>query len=319
MEQLDPQVQENWKLQRSVRKSLLGYTVLDLVEHGDKLEFGTWNPRPLKSMHIQRLRTLFEQNGLERFDEKSVIPLVIKKEALDTASLTLDLTDVNKIASLKFLGELSTIKCAGGRHCFEALKGYIEGVHQAFNEVEKKRDRIALLSDNLSQDDVQYFNTDSVKELQHLGGILRYSGKWLVAVYDESKWLFSMHSMQSYISSPAPLLADGIELAQYLSRNETKHVYMETDEERVIMEIQLLATLPEEKREQRLKELRSRGASKKANPLVTIVNSDSAFKATELLVNHSSYFLDMPEMNVKWLHSQLCGIHGGVSNIHYHS
>ena len=88
---------------------------------------------------------------------------------------------------------------------------------------------------------------------------------------------------------------------------------METDEERVIMEIQLLATLPEEKRAQRLKELRNLNTAKKANPLVTVVNVESAFKATELLVNHSSYFLDMPEMNVKWLYNELCGTHGGVS------
>lgn len=89
---------------------------------------------------------------------------------------------------------------------------------------------------------------------------------------------------------------------------------METDEERVIMEIQFLATLPDEKRGQRLKDLRSRNASaKRVNPLVTVVNSESAFKATEILVNRSSHFLDMPEMNVRWLHDQLCGIRGGVS------
>jgi hypothetical protein len=80
------------------------------------------------------------------------------------------------------------------------------------------------------------------------------------------------------------------------------------------MEIQLLATLPDEKRAQRLKELRTLNTStKKANPLVAVVNVESAFKATELLVNHSSYFLDMPEMNVKWLYNELCGVHGGVS------
>lgn len=111
----------------------------------------------------------------------------------------------------------------------------------------------------------------------------------------------------------ATLLKDGIELAQYLSRNETKHVYMETDEEKVIMEIQYLRTLPEEKRAERLKELRSCNVSaKRASPLVTVVNSKSAFKATEVLVNCSSHFLDMPEMNIKWLHAQLCSIHGGV-------
>lgn len=115
----------------------------------------------------------------------------------------------------------------------------------------------------------------------------------------------------------ATLLANGIQLAQHLSRNETKHVYMQTDEEQIIMEIQLLATLPSTKREERLKQLRSSNSSKKAIPLVGVVNSEAAFKSTEILVNCSSHFLDMPELNIKWLHRELCGLHGGVCQFHF--
>lgn len=82
------------------------------------------------------------------------------------------------------------------------------------------------------------------------------------------------------------------------------------------MEIQYLSTLSESKREERVKELRTSNSSKKASPLIGVINSDAAFKCTDLLVNHgSSHFMEMPEMNVKWLHRELCGVHGGVWNL----
>jgi len=110
------------------------------------------------------------------------------------------------------------------------------------------------------------------------------------------------------------ILKEGLRLAQYLSRNETKHVYMETEEEKVIMEIQYMSTLDEKKRSARLTELRTTtGIRKKANKFVAILNSNPAFQAVELLVQHGGHFMEMPEMNVRWLHGQLCGTYGGVS------
>jgi len=110
------------------------------------------------------------------------------------------------------------------------------------------------------------------------------------------------------------ILKHGLELAQHLSRNETKHVYMETEEERVIMEIQYMVTLDNQKRTARLTELRSAaGVRKKADKLVAIFNSNSAFHAVEQLVQYGGHFMEMPEMNVRWLQGHLCGPYGGVS------
>ena len=115
------------------------------------------------------------------------------------------------------------------------------------------------------------------------------------------------------------MLKDGnIELAQYHSRNATKHVYMETDEEKVVMEIQYIATLNPTKRKERMQELRTDNATrKKANKLVAILKSNPVFLSVEQLVQHGPHFMEMPDMNVKWLHNHLCGIHGGVSTFLY--
>lgn len=316
---LHPQVQDKWRQERALKESLLGYAILDLIEHSQSLVFGRWNPRQLKTAHIKRLLVSFDEDGLERFDEKSVIPVVLKKTLVDLSTLTQDLSDIHtgKLPQLQFSASQSntfSIPCASGRHRHEALGRYLEEVQKKNDVVEKKREAISNLpNDALTDEDVDYFNKGSVKELQHYGGILKYGGQWLVAVYDESKQLFLVLFLIILIFNIATLLADGIELAQYLSQNETKHVYMQTDEERIIMEIQLLATLTVSKREERLKELRSGNMTKKANPLVTVVNSEAAFKSAETLINCCSHFLDMAEMSVKWLYRELCGLHGGVS------
>lgn len=192
MENLDSHVQENWKLQRGVCKSLLGYAILDLVQHASALVFGTWNPRPLKAGHIKKLQKSFEKEGLERYSEKSVIPIVLKKDFVDLSSLTHDLSDTKKIPPFKYSTEAgaspTSIKCAGGRHRFEALQCYIADVHKLYKAVEGKRETIGMVADDaLSSKDIQYYNHDSVGELQQLGGILKSNGQWLVAVYDESK------------------------------------------------------------------------------------------------------------------------------------
>lgn len=110
----------------------------------------------------------------------------------------------------------------------------------------------------------------------------------------------------------------GLRLAQHLSRNETKHVYMETEEERMLMEIQYLATLDDQKRTAKMAELRSAASvRKKANKLLAILNSDPAFHAVEQLVHRGGHFMEMPEMNVRWLQGHLCGPHGGVGSLRW--
>jgi hypothetical protein len=194
VEQLDPQVQKTWQLQRSLRQSLLGYAILDLCYFGEKLTFGTWNSRPLKTVHVQRLQASFQQNGLERFDEKSVIPLVMDKAIVDLSSLTNDPSpaDTNKLPLLKFKvpeDTITDIKCAGGRHRFEALKYYLKDLDQANSALKSKRTALEQLEDQqLSREDAQFYSHDSVKELQRIGGVLAFGGKWLVAVYDGSEY-----------------------------------------------------------------------------------------------------------------------------------
>ncbi|KAI6035898.1 hypothetical protein PISMIDRAFT_15689 [Pisolithus microcarpus 441] len=298
---LDPKVQERWRIQTQVKHALLGYAILDLVDYADSLVFGTWNPRLLQSKQVHHLLASFHADGLERFDLNTVIPIVIPKSNVEEASLTQDPSDPSKLSEMKLRLQTSLpgaqIKCAGGRHRVEALKLYLADIKAHVDQLTVERDNIAgTAEDELTEEDVHRHNNVLPDQIKRLGGIQQYGGQWMVAVYDEDL-----------------ILKDGLELAQYLSRNETKHVYMETDEERVIMEIQYMATLNLQKRAARLVELRSStGIRKKANKLVAILNSNPAFHAVEQLVQHGGHFMEMPEMNVRWLHSHLCGPYGGL-------
>lgn len=173
-------------MQRSLRQSLLGYATLDLLQNAQKLVFGLWNGRPLKAPHVKRLALSFEHDGLERFDQNTVIPVVVKKTSISSV-LTHDLTDFDKLPPLKLSDPSTLICCAGGLHRFEALGQYIEEVRKKKKLVEQKRESIKKIpNEDLTTQDIQYHNVESIKEMENYGGILEYGGQWLVAVYDES-------------------------------------------------------------------------------------------------------------------------------------
>ncbi|KAI6102269.1 hypothetical protein F5141DRAFT_1217879 [Pisolithus sp. B1] len=295
---LDPKVQERWRIQTQLKHALLGYAILDLMEFIDCLVFGTWNPRPLQPKQVQHLLESFHADGLERFDLNTVLPIVIPKSNVEEASLTQDPSDPTKLSEVKLKSPSGTlIKCAGGRHRVKALQRYLADINGHLDELVAARADIGhAAEDEVTEEDVHRYNDVLPDQIRRLGGIQKYGGQWMVAVYDEDL-----------------VLKDGLELAQHLSRNETKHVYMETDEERVIMEIQYMATLDLQKRAARLVELRSStGIRKKANKLVALLNSNPAFHAVEQLVQHGGHFMEMPEMNIRWLHGHLCGPYGGL-------
>lgn len=160
IEQLDPQVQKSWLMQQGLRGSLLGYAVLNLVAFEDKLVFGTWNARPLKNAHVQRLLASFQQNGLERFEEKSVIPLVMKKKNVKLSSLTKNPapSETDKLPQLEFTvppTTITNIKCAGGHHQFEALKRYLDDLGKESDSLQNTLKAMEHICDNDWTDNIQ--------------------------------------------------------------------------------------------------------------------------------------------------------------------
>ena len=185
---MDPKVQERWRIQGQLKNALLGYSTLELLQHEDRLVFGTWNPRPLQPKQVHRLTESFHTDGLDRFDLKSVIPIVVPKDSVDLTSLLLDPSEPLKLTELKLHPNRHgmAIKCAGGRHRLEALKMYLKELKDVQDDLIREQDHIAGVPDEeISNEEKRRFEKVLPEEIKKLQGMRNYGGQWMVAVYDE--------------------------------------------------------------------------------------------------------------------------------------
>ncbi|KIK77238.1 hypothetical protein PAXRUDRAFT_167454, partial [Paxillus rubicundulus Ve08.2h10] len=172
-----------------LKHALLGYATMDILEYKQRLVFGTWNPRPLRPQQVKRLVDSFHSEGLERFDLKTVIPVVISPSFVDISSLAKHPTEPEKLPPFSLLPAAPKdipIKCAGGRHRLEAVVRYINEISTDLVRIQEERDAIArILDEDLTPHDLRRFNKETADEIRRLGGIQKYGGQWMVAVYDE--------------------------------------------------------------------------------------------------------------------------------------
>jgi len=208
---LDPKVQDRWRIQTEVKQALLGYAILDFIEYKHRLVFGTWNPRALQPRQVKRLVESFHVEGLDRFDLKGVIPIVISQNLIDPASVVQDPTDPLKLTELKLLQSNSQeveFKCAGGRHRVASLEVYLEEIQTGMDKLIAERDAIMnLAGDELTEAEVRKFNNVLPEEMKRLGGILKYGGQWMVAVYDEGSVFDPVSPSCSVYSCPQTLFS----------------------------------------------------------------------------------------------------------------
>jgi hypothetical protein len=161
---------------------------MDILEFKQKLVFGTWNPRPLRPQQVNRLVDSFHSEGLERFDLKTVIPVVIPRRFVDISSLAQHPTEPEKIPPFSLLPAAPKdipIKCAGGRHRLEAVVRYIDEISTELVRIQEERHAIGRIpDDDLTEHDHHRFSK-TANDIKRLGGIKKYGGQWMVAVYDE--------------------------------------------------------------------------------------------------------------------------------------
>ncbi|KAG1831405.1 hypothetical protein EV424DRAFT_1343135 [Suillus variegatus] len=144
------------------------------------------------------------------------------------------------------------------------LKNFDELEKSLCNEydvLDKKQVKITGMS-KLVVEHVQWHNELRVQQ-SNLLGILYNIGKWGVIIYDQNHHTLAVSLIYEHLQLTYcdvvhtchhyKLLADGNELANHLSRNNTLHDYKETDEESLIRELKkvkdMYDTLPEDKRD----------------------------------------------------------------------
>ncbi|KAF9236573.1 hypothetical protein BU15DRAFT_63926 [Melanogaster broomeanus] len=87
--QLDEKVKAQKKLEERASQVVLGYAQFDVLAHREKIVFGKWNLQPVERTQVTGLVQSFLVNGIDRFNVKHAIPLVVEKEALKAGTYTM--------------------------------------------------------------------------------------------------------------------------------------------------------------------------------------------------------------------------------------
>ncbi|KAI6016264.1 hypothetical protein BKA83DRAFT_4497887 [Pisolithus microcarpus] len=207
-----------------LKQALLGYARFDVLEHRERIVFGKWNPRTIQKTEIAGLVESFQVNGLDRFNPTHAMPLIVPKSILKLGTYVTEVKGINEVPLLQInveAGKDWTISVAGGQHRVYALEVWLERKkkqledHLAVEKSIKAQD-----VDKIDEAELQKWNKSTKKEKDMLEGIIAYGGQWLVSLFDDKK-----------IDET---------LALHISKNETKHVYMESPMEGLVQKFKLM-------------------------------------------------------------------------------
>ncbi|KAI5987834.1 hypothetical protein EDD15DRAFT_2371889 [Pisolithus albus] len=207
-----------------LKQALLGYARFDVLEHRDQILFGKWNPRTIQKAEIAGLVESFQVNGLDRFNPTHAMPLIVPKSIVKPGTFITEVKAINEIPLLQInmeVGKNWTITAAGGQHRVYALEVWLDRKKKQLDEylaVEKSLK--SQEADKVDEAELAKWNKSTKKEKDILEGIIAYGGQWLVSLFDDDK-----------IDET---------LALHISKNETKHVYMETPMEGLVQKLKLM-------------------------------------------------------------------------------
>ncbi|KAG2353680.1 hypothetical protein BDR07DRAFT_1382927 [Suillus spraguei] len=227
---------ENRRLEAALEKAQLGIGKINLLHIGNPLKFGTYNDRPLKPSEVNKMLTSFEKFGIQSFDPRNALAIVIEPTRLSpNQTLTGTWTDPDTIKRVKFEDGAPLIM-ASGQHRVAALQ---KGAKKSLESEKSFSGRIAALEKVTKPTMEQGEEHDLLKkQLALLKGRLETEGEWGVILYDKGPikdWI-SMGPIENGLLKRhlIDIIEGNKELAAHLSRNEVLHTYRETHEEKLV-------------------------------------------------------------------------------------
>ncbi|KAI6043301.1 hypothetical protein EDC04DRAFT_2891150 [Pisolithus marmoratus] len=226
-----PQVEQTIKdmntLNKKVDQALIGYAHFDILANKSKLRFGDWNTQPLVPSQVKMLLNSFLIDVVSQFNYSYGIPLVVDPSTLmegmystkgDGSGSHHEAKKAELLLELKLKDGLPSdfkLAAAGGQHRLYALAKWYDIKCKQLDEW-KWEEALVLLedADTISKDVINNLNKRIKPNMKTLEGVLACGGQWLVVLYDKNK-----------ISK---------QLGLHISRNEMKHVYMESPMEGLI-------------------------------------------------------------------------------------
>jgi hypothetical protein len=176
---------ENRRLEAALEKAQLGIGKINLLHIGNPLKFGTYNDRPLKPSEVNKMLTSFEKFGIQSFDPRNALAIVIEPTRLSpNQTLTGTWTDPDTIKRVKFEDGAPLIM-ASGQHRVAALQ---KGAKKSLESEKSFSGRIAALEKVTKPTMEQGEEHDLLKkQLALLKGRLETEGEWGVILYDKGE------------------------------------------------------------------------------------------------------------------------------------
>jgi hypothetical protein len=176
---------ETQKLDSKVALCKAGVAWIDLLDIGERIQFGVYNDRPENDSETTKLVASFKASGIVSMKETSAIPLIIDLSRVKNAtSLAANFNLPDEVPELE-VKDIQKIIGASGQHRRAALQRYHTSLQDEYQSLEKKRLKINTLK-NLSEDHVRDYNKMR-SEMCTIKGLMDGLGKWGVVIYDQGE------------------------------------------------------------------------------------------------------------------------------------
>jgi hypothetical protein len=163
---------------------------MNIIRGNVLLRFGQYNYRPLNIGEGKKLYLSMLENGIQRFDVKNAIPLIVKKSYVDLDTLTIDtrpqsanFKEIEWTTAAQSAG-LCKVIAPGGRHRHFAVQTYCEPMKRDFDRLEGIQVAVAMKHEPTT---AKYLGAKAKKELSEK--VYHDAALWLVSVYDEGPYL----------------------------------------------------------------------------------------------------------------------------------
>jgi hypothetical protein len=160
---IDEKASELQKENELVKSALLGYGKADISLLN--LIFGTWTMREIKEGHVSKLLNSFTHEGVQRYKEKNLIPIVVDKDDIDVSKLAKEPSAGGDVFPfVQFKREGRPILAAGGQHRRAVVMKQKESLWKQFTALQKAEG-----------------DTNDLKQK------IKAAGLWGLAIYDKGK------------------------------------------------------------------------------------------------------------------------------------
>ena len=178
-------------VQERTRHCLLGYAQYDLLKGEKRLKFGKYNYRPLNVTEGNKIFQSMVNEGIQRFDVNNSVPLIIGRRCIDMNTVTPNAHAGGELPRLKFTeaGQpMEEVIAAGGRHRVYVLGLMSRGIEKELEAAERALGKAMRRAKKAKMDYNTEVANSAITSLTE-----RYSGMgmWMVAIYEQGKWLSS--------------------------------------------------------------------------------------------------------------------------------